>query len=168
MAPERDGQMDEMARRYAAPLARYFRARVRSAADIDDMVQEVFLRLAARRGGGALEAPENYLFTVAASVLNDSFRRAARRGGTHAEFDEALHAEADFSPERLFLGQERLRMVERALHELPERTRVVFVLHRFEEMSYAQIARRLQVSVSAIEKHMIKALAHLARRGGRA
>ena len=56
-------------------------------------------------------------------------------------------------------------MLERALHELPERTRVVFALHRFEEMSYAQIARRLQVSVSAIEKHMIKALAHLARRG---
>ena len=65
----------------------------------------------------------------------------------------------------MFLGQEQLRVVERALHELPERTRVVFTLHRFEEMSYAQIARRLQVSVSAIEKHMIKALAHLARRG---
>ena len=164
MAPKGDANMDEMARRYAAPLARYFRARVRSAADIDDMVQEVFLRLAARKGA-TLEAPENYLFTVAASVRNDSFRRAARRGGTHALFDERLHAEADFSPERMFLGQEQLRVVERALHELPERTRVVFTLHRFEEMSYAQIARRLQVSVSAIEKHMIKALAHLARRG---
>ncbi|MDF2900426.1 MAG: Sigma-70 region 2, partial [Phenylobacterium sp.] len=58
-------EMDEMARRYAVPLARYFRARVRTAADIDDMVQEVFLRLAARRGGGTLETAENYLFTVA-------------------------------------------------------------------------------------------------------
>ena len=72
MAPKGDANMDEMARRYAAPLARYFRARVRSAADIDDMVQEVFLRLAARKGA-TLEAPENYLFTVAASVLNDSW-----------------------------------------------------------------------------------------------
>ncbi|KQW68157.1 hypothetical protein ASE17_06775 [Phenylobacterium sp. Root77] len=158
-------EMDEMARRYAVPLARYFRARVRSAADIDDMVQEVFLRLASRREGGALDAPENYLFTVAASVLNDSFRRAARRGGAHQLFDERLHAEEDFSPERLYLGQEQLRVVETALHELPERTRVVFVLHRYEEMSYSQIARRLEVSVSAIEKHMSKALAHLSKRG---
>ena len=160
-------EMDEMARRYAVPLARYFRARVRSAADIDDMVQEVFLRLAARREGGTLEAPENYLFTVAASVLNDSFRRATRRGGAHQLFDEWLHAEEDFSPERVYLGREQLRVVETALHELPERTLVVFVLHRYEDMSYAQIARRLQVSVSAIEKHMIKALAHLTKRGRR-
>lgn len=165
MTPTASIEMDEMARRYAVPLARYFRARVRSAADIDDMVQEVFLRLAARRDGGAVEAAENYIFTVAASVLNDSFRRAARRGGTHQPFDEHLHADVDFSPERVFLGQEQLRVVEAALHELPERTRVVFVLHRYEEMSYAQIARRLQVSVSAIEKHMSKALAHLSKRG---
>ncbi|HVK40909.1 MAG TPA: sigma-70 family RNA polymerase sigma factor [Phenylobacterium sp.] len=158
-------EMDEMARRYAVPLARYFRARVRTAADIDDMVQEVFLRLAARRGGGTLETAENYLFTVAASVLSDNFRRAARRGGTHQLFDELQHAEEDFSPERVYLGQERLRVVEAALYELPERTRVVFVLHRFEEMSYAQIARRLKVSVSAVEKHMSKALGHLSRRG---
>ena len=165
MTPKSGIEMDEMARRYAVPLARYFRARVRSAADIDDMVQEVFLRLAARRGDSAVDTPENYLFTVAASVLNDSFRRAARRGGAHQLFDEQLHADEDFSPERVYLGQEQLRIVVRALHELPERTRTVFVLHRYEEMSYAQIARRLQVSVSAIEKHMSKALAHLSRRG---
>jgi RNA polymerase sigma-70 factor (ECF subfamily) len=128
-------------------------------------VQEVFLRLAARRGGGTLETAENYLFTVAASVLSDNFRRAARRGGTHQLFDELQHAEEDFSPERVYLGQERLRVVEAALYELPERTRVVFVLHRFEEMSYAQIARRMKVSVSAVEKHMSKALGHLSRRG---
>lgn len=112
-------EMDEMARRYAVPLARYFRARVRSAADIDDMVQEVFLRLAARRRDSAVDTPENYLFTVAASVLNDSFRRAARRGGAHQLFDEQLHADEDFSPERVYLGQEQLRIVVRALHELP-------------------------------------------------
>ena len=158
-------EMDEMARRYAVPLARYFRARVRTAADVDDMVQEVFLRLAARRGGEALETAENYLFTVAASVLNDSFWRAGRRGGDHQLFDEHQHADEDFSPERVYLAQERLRLVETALYELPERTRIVFVLHRFEEKSYAQIARQLQVSVSAIEKHMSKALSHLSKRG---
>lgn len=160
-------EMEDLARRYAAPLSRYFRSRVRPGADIDDLVQEVFLRLSARRQDGPVISMESYLFTVAASVLTDSFRRTARRGGVHQPFDELLHAEEDFSPERVYLGQEQLRLVETALLELPERTRVVFALHRFEDMSYPQIARRLEVSVSAIEKHMIKALAHLARRGRR-
>ena len=160
-------EMEDLARRYAAPLARYFRARVRPGADVDDLVQEVFLRLSARRQETEVESAESYLFAVAASVLTDNFRRSARRGGVHQLFDEGLHAEEDFSPERVYLGQEQLRVVETALLELPERTRIVFVLHRFEDMSYSQIARRLQVSVSAIEKHMSKALAHLAKRGRR-
>jgi len=161
--PAQDLDIDDLARRYAGPLARYFRARVRPGADIDDLVQDVFLRLAARRGDTAVETAESYLFTVAASVLHDSFRRTARRGGEHQLFDDEKHAGEGFSPERVFLGQEQLAGVEKALHELPERTRVVFILNRFEDMTYAEIARRLQISTSAIEKHMMKALAHLAK-----
>lgn len=167
MAQTNQAEIEDLARRYAAPLTRYFRSRVRAGADIDDLVQEVFLRLSSRRQDTEVASMESYLFTVAASVLTDNFRRTARRGGVHQLFDERVHAEEDFSPERVYLGQEQLRLVETALLELPERTRVVFVLHRFEDMSYSQIARRLQVSVSAIEKHMIKALAHLAKRGRR-
>ena len=167
MAQTSKAEIDELARRYAAPLSSYFRSRVRPGADIEDLVQEVFLRLARRSGAAEVATMESYLFKVAASVLTDSYRRAGRRGGVHQLFDEQAHAGEDFSPERLFLGQEQLRLVETALLELPERTRVVFVLHRFEEMSYLQIARRLGVSTSAIEKHMSKALAHLTRRGAR-
>ena len=163
--PARQLDIDGLARQYAGPLARYFRARLGAGADVDDLVQEVFLRLAARRSDDPVNTAENYLFTVAASVLHDSFRRSARRGGAHQPFDEHRHGGEDFSPERVFLGQEQLAGVERALHELPERTRVVFILSRFEDMTYDEIARRLQISTSAIEKHMMKALAHLAKRG---
>lgn len=45
--------------------------------------------------------------------------------------------------------------MERALLELPERTRVVFALNRYEEFTYQEIAMRLGVSVSAVEKHMM-------------
>ena len=156
--------MSDLSRRYRGPLERYFRARLGSAVDVDDLVQEVFLRLTQRGPGAPVAAVENYLFTVAASVLNDTHRRAARRGGRHQPFDDVRHSGEDFSPERVFLGREQLAAVEMALHELPERTRGIFVLNRFEEMTYREIARRLQISTSAVEKHMIKALAHLARR----
>ena len=51
-----------------------------------------------------------------------------------------------------------------ALEELPPRTRQVFVLCRIEGMRQKGVAKRLGVSVSAIEKHMIKAIAHLSMR----
>jgi len=47
---------------------------------------------------------------------------------------------------------------------LPERTRDIFILFRVEKMRQAEIAKRLGVSVSAVEKHVIRAAAHLARR----
>ena len=50
------------------------------------------------------------------------------------------------------------------LGELPERTRVVFLLHRFEELKYAEIARRLEISVSSVEKHMMEAMRQIKTR----
>jgi len=52
------------------------------------------------------------------------------------------------------------------LLELPERTRVVFVLRRLENLSYSEIGLRLGLSVSAVEKHMLRAVRHLATRMG--
>ena len=163
--PERASD-DDLARRLKAPLTRYFGSRVRRGADIEDLVQEVFLRLARRRGAAPVEAAEGYVFAIANSVLADSYRRASRRpqGGEPLERAESLALADSRSPERVLLGHEELAIVERALCELPERTRFAFVLSRYEELSYPEIARRLGVSVSAVEKHMMRALAHLARR----
>ena len=49
-----------------------------------------------------------------------------------------------------------------ALNALPDRTRQVFVLCRVEGMRHRTVARRLGVSVSSVDKHMMKAIAHLA------
>jgi RNA polymerase sigma-70 factor (ECF subfamily) len=66
--------------------------------------------------------------------------------------------------ERVFLGKEALNRASVALLELPERTRTIFVLRRLEGMRYADVARRLGISVSAVEKHMVRAIAHLTER----
>jgi RNA polymerase sigma-70 factor (ECF subfamily) len=70
----------------------------------------------------------------------------------------------DRGPDRILLGQEQLEIVFEALAEVSQRTRDIFVLYRLENMKQRDIAALYGVSVSAIEKHVVKALAHLTER----
>jgi RNA polymerase sigma factor (sigma-70 family) len=161
-------QIDDLARRLGGPLARYFGARVRGGADVEDLVQEVFLRLARRDQAEPVESLEGYVFAIANSVLTDAFRHDGRRIPRGGSSDHLAPTPDHRSPERIYLAREEIDLVERGLRELPEKTRVVFVLNRYEDLIYAQIAMRLGVSASAVEKHMMRALAHLTRlRDGR-
>lgn len=137
--------------------------RVRDRFEIDDMVQQVFERLLKRGDVTGMERLAGYVFQTASSVLNDHLRRRrSRHADAHDEFDERSHGDVDFSPEHVLLERERLARATAILLELPERTRVIFVLRRLEGMKYLDIAARLGISVSAAEKHMERAVARLA------
>lgn len=151
-------------RRYSPALRAYFVKRAPLHVDPDDLVQDVFIRLAGRRELATIRHAEGYLFQTAANVLRDHARRsAARRRDAHELFDEHLHGREDFSPERVLIGRETVEALLEAIEALPRRTRAVFVLHRLDGMRHNEIARRLGISVSSVEKHMMKALAQVAR-----
>jgi len=143
---------------YIPGLRRFFSKRV-ATREIEDLIQEVFVRIQTHARGSPIERLDRYLFTVASSVLTDwGRRRAVRHAASHESLQE-LHAPTeDLTPERVLLGQEALELVVEAIASLPARTQAVFVLHRFEEMSCASIAEKLGMSVSGIEKHIMKAL----------
>ena len=152
---------------FGPSLTRFFRRRIEDPAEVEDLVQEVFLRLARRGGVGEMEKVGGYVFETAASVIHDrQRRRQVRCAEAHDLFDPDRHADTDFPPDRVLDGQERLRRASAALLELPERTRHVFVLRRLEGLRYQDVAKRLGLSVSAVEKHMQRAIAHLIRRLG--
>jgi RNA polymerase sigma factor (sigma-70 family) len=143
---------------YVPALRRYFSKRV-AAGEIDDLVQEVFVRMQTHAEGPPIEHLDRYLFAVAASVLTDQARRRAVRHETaHQTLEESHHPAEELTPERVLLDREALELVVTAIAELPARTRDVFVLHRFEELSCTGIAAQLGMSVSAVEKHIMKAL----------
>lgn len=165
---ENQALLDAWAHRYGRALHRYFQKRTKAKADIDDLVQDVFLRLANRADLGTIESADRYLFSTAASVLNDRWRReTARASDSHEPFDETLHGLADFPPERVLIGQGFVEALIAAMEELPERTRTVFALYHFEEYPHARIASELGMAVSTVEKHMARANLHLLRRLGR-
>lgn len=153
--------------RYAGPLRKYFRTRVYNPNDVEDLVQEVFLRLSERAELDQIENQEGYLFQTAANLLRDRARRDQTRTSADRDLVEAAKDSfEELSPERVLLGKRRIEELTRALMELPERTRVIFLLHRFEDRKYAEIARQLGISVSSVEKHMMDAIRHLKARQG--
>lgn len=151
--------------RFRPSLLRFFERRVRDRVEAEDLVQDVFVRLARRGDLQNIEELGGYIFETAASVLHDrGRRRQVRAADAHEIFDSEKHGGADFAPDRVLQGQERLRLASAALLQLPERTRHVFVLRRLEGMRYGDVAARLGISVSAFEKHMQRAMAHLVQR----
>lgn len=152
--------LDDLARRYTRVLASFFQRRASNTADVPDLVQDTFLRLAKLSDLDAVREPESYLFQTASSALRDSARRnAVREVSSHHDFDETQHGMSEFSPERIITGRFAIRELHDIIARLPERTRDIFVLHTFEDMKTMQIASALGISQRAVEKHYAKALA---------
>ncbi|CAA9483283.1 MAG: hypothetical protein AVDCRST_MAG91-133 [uncultured Sphingomonadaceae bacterium] len=131
-------------------------------------MQEVFTRIVARDSTRPVENLDGYVFQTAASVLADRGRRRwSRHADDHEEFDPAHHGDDQLDPERVLSGKESLRAATAALLSLPERTRTIFILHRLEGYKHREIAAQLGISVSAVEKQMIRAIQHLAKTVGK-
>ncbi len=153
---------DAMVRRMQPALLRFFGRRTGSAAVAEELTQDLFLRLLRRPDLFDLDNVEGYIFETASNLARDRARReAARGGGAHVELEPDALGGDEPDPEQIVDGRRRLEAVLAAVEALPPRARDVLVLRRFEGLSYAQIAARLGITVSAVEKRMAKALGEL-------
>jgi RNA polymerase sigma-70 factor (ECF subfamily) len=163
--------IEGLTQRLGSPLRRFFTKRIARGhhEDVDDLVQEVFVRMAAEGRIDAVNGAEAYVFRTAANLLNDHRRRlASHAADAHDSYSVELHdaAAQTFSLERELLGKEALERLFAALLGLPERTRAVWVLYHFEDLAHAEIARQLGMAQSTVEKHMNRASTHLLKHFG--
>lgn len=159
--------LEALAAQFGGVLLQFFQRRISDRQEAEDLVQEVFVRLLKRGNIADLQDLRGYLFETAASVLMDRARkRVSRHSNEHVSFDPLAHADEEFSADRVLMGEEALTCASRALLELPERVRTVFILRRLEGMRYQDIAQRLGISLSLVEKQMARAVAYLTQRMG--
>lgn len=130
--------------------------RGRSEHDADDLVQEAWVRLAFYEREHEVECADAFLMRTALNLSIDSHRMQMRHG------DEVLTEDTvalDTSPgaEAVLLAKERLVRLSAGLSRLNPKTRDIFLAHRIDGLSYAEIARRQNLTVSSIEKHIAKA-----------
>lgn len=147
-------------------LLGWIRRRIPDPAEAEDLLQDTFLRVTQRDAADEVAHFEGYLYRTAESVLADRYRRrSVRRADAHIALKPEDHRAEDADALRALLARERLRAVSASLMALPERTRTVFVLRRLEGLRYGEIAARLKVSLSTVEKEMARAIDHLMLEG---
>jgi RNA polymerase sigma-70 factor (ECF subfamily) len=153
---QRDGSLDELFRAHAGWLRRLLGSRLRaSQSDIDDIMQDTYLRLA-RLPAGTISHPKAFLAKTALNLFRDARRReVVRSDHLRATGPVAMRLP---DPTALLEQEARVEMV-RLITEMPEIYRDVFALSRFSHMRNADIATQLGISVKTVEWRMGKALA---------
>ncbi|ATQ44059.1 RNA polymerase sigma factor [Caulobacter mirabilis] len=168
MDGRQDAALVELSRFYRPALMAFFQRRLRNHAEAEDLTQEVLARLVSMPAD-QMDNANAYIFQIAANLLRDRGRRekvrADYRFGVLAVEDNGVEA---LDPGRVLAGREALGQVAAVLRDLPERTRTIFILYRVEAMKKRDIAQSYGISVSAVDKHLMRAMALMIERlGGR-
>jgi RNA polymerase sigma factor (sigma-70 family) len=167
--PHPTSVFERFLREQRAALVGFLRRRMPTRQDAEDGVQESFTRLLRYRDSEPAEW-KPLLYRIATNVARDQARLAsARRLAPSEEFAAAvLDLPSDEPSAELQLDQQNeLAAIREAILALPPRCREVFLLNRIEGMSFVKIARHLNISTTAVEKHIAKALLTLNLRLGK-
>jgi RNA polymerase sigma-70 factor (ECF subfamily) len=161
--------LDQLFRAEGPRILRLLRRRLPRSDDAADLLQECFMRLMrVSQGPASPNNPQAYLVRIADNLVRDQARRSLIRCETaHVAFDERALKSSEPDPEASLNARELLARYEAALGRLSAKTQWIFLRHRLDGLTYPEIAKELNQSVSNVEKHMMKAIAHLDRTLGR-
>ncbi|UVL10382.1 sigma-70 family RNA polymerase sigma factor [Pseudomonas rhodesiae] len=157
--PKPDPLSADAFRGFYADILHFLRKRTDNVSDAADMTQDVFTQWLDYRDRAKVEQPRAFLFQMARNLLRDHWRKQKVRQSVHGE-----QADEQNEPMAAALRLQRLEQLKEVLAELSPRRREALMLHRFEGLSQAQIAERMGISTSMVEKHIAFALLHCKRR----
>ena len=152
-------------------LLLFLAARTRSMAAAEDLVQELYLKLATVDEASQVRAPVALLYRMATNLLIDQVRSAQRASRRNAQWrldsrttvgghDVVEEPAAD----EVIIGRERVRQLAEAVADLPPKMGQAFRLHKLEGLSQAQTAQAMGVSIKMVEQHIQAAIKHLSLR----
>ena len=135
-------------------LRRYLARFVYRAEDIDDMVQETFLRAYKATDSRKIDYPKAYLFRVAKSVAVRELTKKSNQVTDYIEESTADEPKMQGSLEEELEAEQKVNIYCAAIAELPPQCRRVFLMRKYQGLSHKEIAANLGVSVGAVEKQM--------------
>jgi RNA polymerase sigma-70 factor, ECF subfamily len=179
-----ESSFELLLQRYRTPLVNFLYRMVRSREQAEDLAQEVFIRVYRAREEYVPSAKfTTWLFRIATNLALNSLRDHRYQKlemsidaplTSSEEGDERPFEVADKHPtvEQELVEEERRKMIRHAIEKLPEKQRAAVLLHKYQELDYAEIAKILNCSESALKSLLFRAyemlrveLAPLVRRG---
>ncbi len=168
-SPPVAGGLTSLYEEHRAGILRYLRARTGDAAEAEDVLQELWLKLQSGDSGPVANG-RAYLYRMAHNLMLDRLREQRRRRirdsswsmerSAGATSDGDLIDPGDSTEAGLVWGEELSRL-KAAIEELPEGARRAFCLHKIDGLSHGEVAARLGISRSGVEKHIAVAMKHL-------
>ena len=123
--------------------------------DVEDVIQETYTRLVAADSVAHIRDARSYLFQVAGSVVIDAIRRRKVISlSSVPDLDYLAVASEAPSPEQQVIARDELQRLAAMIAQLPGKVRDVFVLRRVQGLSQREVAERLGLAESTVEKHM--------------
>jgi len=156
--------------RYRTPLVNFLYRMVRNREQAEDLAQEVFLRVYRAREDYEPSAKfTTWLFRIATNLALNSVRDH-RYEKLEVSMDAPVVADAEDGEERMMeladehpdieqhlVDEARKKMIRHAIEKLPEKQRAAVLLHKYQELDYAEIAKILQCSESALKSLLFRA-----------
>jgi RNA polymerase sigma-70 factor (ECF subfamily) len=162
-----DASFDLLLQRYRLPLVNFLGRMVQDRATAEDLAQEVFLRVYRARKQYTPSAKfTTWLFRIATNLALNSLRDN-RLQRMEVSIDAPARDDEDAPPRELparemridehMIERDRTEFIRRAIASLPEKQRAAVLLHKYEEMDYADIAKVLECSESALKSLLFRA-----------
>ena len=150
---------------YAAEVRRHIANRLACDEDVEDLLQEVFLRAVRSPVGGEIAHPRAYLYRIASNTISDHFRRQIRRRmppSDAARIDEESElANPGPTPEESAICDQTWDRLCAAIDGLPRKAKRAIVLRKLEDLTCIEVAESMGISIRTLEKHLARGLRNL-------
>lgn len=157
MPPSHTAAVQHIYEHHHSWLQGWLNGKLHNACDAADVAHDTFVRILGGRNAAQILEPRDYLATIAKGLVIDRYRRHAIERAYQQSLADHPEAVAISEEDRAIII-ETLVAVDKALADLGDRARRIFMLSQIEGLTYQQIADQLQVSLTTVKKHMIRAL----------
>jgi RNA polymerase sigma-70 factor (ECF subfamily) len=127
-----------------------------------ELAHEVFIHYMVAEPQSAVQNPRAFLFRIAGNIAIDHVRANPQKPWQRVDIADCGDLASEYpSPERFAIARQQLDHLRRAIEALPPKCREIFIRHKFDGLPQADLAKEYEVTVNAIEKHIVRALVQL-------
>ena len=145
--------IEEAYKEYYPVIYRYVRCRIKCKYEVEDLVQDVFMRLLDYDNMLQKSTIQSFLFTIARNLVTDYLRCYYRKQEMVSYAYENV-IESTCEPEKEIIAKDLLTIERMKLNTFPQQRKKVYSMSRFEEKNIYEISEELQLSMSTVENHL--------------